>query len=211
MNTACAREQTAIVGNNYVYILSNVYLVCWSSNEHVFFIKRRLSISWQDHTYIDHCTYLGFSLLEAPPEQVLHGPFLGIYWLRLCPHFGAPILEAKLLRRRLFKVLMIAAHISPNVFSLQLFLASVYWTSCYNIQQCTHTYYTLHSHILYYITLYYTTRSHPSCIFISSVLPVRLAGLGSLCPIQSYIEDVTKGSIFKMFCLPILVDFFISM
>jgi hypothetical protein len=97
---------------------------------------------------------LGFGLLEAPREHVLHGPFLGIYGLRLCPLLRAPKLEAMLLRRRLFIVLMTAAHISPNVFFLQLSLAGIYWTSYHNIQQCTHTYYTLHSHISYCITLY---------------------------------------------------------
>jgi hypothetical protein len=146
----------------------------------------KLNISLQEHMFIDHCTYLGIGLLETPRENVLHGPLLGIYWLRLCPHFRVPTLEARLLRRRLFMVLMTAAHISPTVFSLQLFLASMYWTSRYNIQQCMHTYYTLHSHILYYITLYYITRSHPSCIYISSVLPDRLAALGSLRPYTYY-------------------------
>jgi hypothetical protein len=77
------------------------------------------------------------------------------------PHFGAPTPEATLLRRRMFIVLMTAAHISPNVFSLQLSLSSVYWTSYYNIQQCIHTHYTSHSHnlILYYIILHNTLTS----------------------------------------------------
>jgi hypothetical protein len=148
------------------------------------FVKGRLDISLQTHIYVDLCTYLGFGFLEAPPEQFLHGPLLGIYWLRLCPHFGAPMPEATLLRRRLFIVLMTAAHVSPNAFSLQLSLASVYSTSYYNMQQCTHTYYTSHLHILYCITLYYMIHQCPSCIFISSVLPGRLAALGSLCPIH---------------------------
>jgi hypothetical protein len=123
--------------------------------------QKRLSISLPECTYIDQCTYLGFGLHEAPREHVLHGPFLDIYWLRLCPHFGAPTLEATLLRRRLFKVLMTAAHISPNVFSLQLSFASMYWTSYHNKQQCTHTYYTLHFHnlILHYIILHDTLMS----------------------------------------------------
>jgi hypothetical protein len=182
-------ERTAIVGDNYVYILSNVYLECWFSNKHVFW-QRRLSVSLQEHIYIDHRTYLGFGLLEAPREHILHGPLLSIYWLWLCPHFGAPTL----LRRRLFIVLMTAAHISPNVFSLQLFLASVYWTSCYNIQQCMHTYYTLHSHIIFCITLYYTIHSYPSCIFISYALHGRLVALGSLCPIQGQCSCYVSNS-----------------
>jgi hypothetical protein len=59
---------------------------------------------------------LGLGLLEAPREYVLHGPLLGIYWLRLCPHFWEPALEATLDRRRLFIVLMTAGHISPTSF-----------------------------------------------------------------------------------------------
>ncbi len=133
-NTACAQKWTAIVGGNSMYILSNVYLEYWLSSEYAW--KQGLGISLQKCTYIDQCTtYLGFGLIKAPREKVLHGPFLGIYWLRFCPHFRAPTLEAMLLQRRLFKILMTAAHISPNVFSLQLSLASVYWTSYYNIQQ----------------------------------------------------------------------------
>ncbi len=148
--------------------------------------KKRLSISLEECMHIDQCTYLGFGLIEAPREHVLHGPFLDIYWLWLCPHFGAPMPEATLLRRRLFIVLMIAAHISPYIFSLQLSLTSMYWTSYHNIHQCKHTYYTLHyiRIISYCITLYYTIPSCPSCIFISSVLPGRLAALGSLRMIQ---------------------------
>ncbi len=128
----------------------------WVCLKQVGYLFTRMHVHWS--MYIQ---YLGFGLLEAPPEHVLYGPFLGIYWLRLCPRFGAPMLEVTLLWRRLFIVLMTAAHISPNVFSLQLSLASVYWTSYYNIQQCKHTYYTSHSHnlILYYIILHDTLMS----------------------------------------------------
>ncbi len=85
----------------------------------------------------------------------------GLYWLWLCPHFWAPTPEATLLRRRLFVVLMTASHISPNVFSLQVSLTNIYWTSYYNARQCMHTYYTSHSRnaILYYIILHNTLMS----------------------------------------------------
>ncbi len=132
MNTACARKWTATVGNNSMYILNNVYLECWFFNKHV--SGKEDWIFLCKHTSIDLCTYFGFGFLEAPREHVLHGPFLGIYWLQLCPHFEAPTPEATLLQRRLFIVLMTAAHISPNIFSLQLFLASAYWLSYYNRQ-----------------------------------------------------------------------------
>ncbi len=142
----------------YMYIYWQRISGCWFLSE--LLEEKRLRFLFTIYTYVGFCTYLGFGLLEAPHEHVLHGPFLGIYWLRLCPHYGAPTLEATLLRRRLFIVLMTAAHISP-VFSLQLSLTNIYWTSYYNTQQCTPIYYTSHSHnlILYYITLHNTLTS----------------------------------------------------
>ncbi len=74
---------------------------------------------------IELCTYLGYFLLEAPREYVQHGPLLSINWLRLCPQFGACI-RSHAVRRRLFIVLMTAAHISPNIFSLRNFLSNIH-------------------------------------------------------------------------------------
>jgi hypothetical protein len=68
---------------------------------------------------------LGYLRLEAPREYVQHGPLLSINWLRLCPQFGARI-RSRAVRRRLFIVLMTAAHISPNVFSLRNFLSNIH-------------------------------------------------------------------------------------
>ncbi len=76
-------------------------------------------------TLLEQCTYLGCPLLEAPREYVQHGPLLSINWLRLCPQSGARI-RSHAVRRRLFIVLMTAAHISPNVFSLQNFLSNIH-------------------------------------------------------------------------------------
>jgi hypothetical protein len=73
---------------------------------------------FETHTLLEQCTYLGYLLLEAPREYVQHGPLLSINWLRLCPQSGARI-RSHAVRRRLFIVLMTAAHISPNVFSLR--------------------------------------------------------------------------------------------
>ncbi len=50
----------------------------------------RLKFFFTICTRFEQCTYLGFVLLEAPCEYVLHGPLLSIYWLRLCPHLGGP-------------------------------------------------------------------------------------------------------------------------
>ncbi len=142
------------------------------------------------------CTYLGFGLLEAPREYVLHGPLLAMYWLRLCPHSWERALEAMLVERRLFIFLMTAAHISPNVFSLRVFLANVQWTSHYNIRQW-------HTFILY-ITLY--VHSHPHIIhhihmyihvFISSFLLLFMAGWlpSTLCVRYSFFAYIARISL----------------
>ncbi len=155
-----------------------------ASNEHAF--RKKVEYLFTDHSYIDHCTYLGFGLLEAPCECVLHGPLLGMHWLRLCPHFGAPTLEAMLLRRRLFIFLMIAAHISPTSFPFNCPLLA-YWASYFNtITPAYILYITFTStHLtVYYVTIYYTAHTRLSCIFISSTVHGRLAALDLLCPIQ---------------------------
>jgi hypothetical protein len=141
------------------------------------------------------CTYLDFSLLKAPREYVLHGPLLAMYWLWLCPHSRERALEATVVRRRLFIVLMTAAHISPNAFSLRVFLTNIRWTSHYNTRQW-------YAFILY-ITFIRTVHSHPHIIhhihmyihiFVSSALHGRLATLSSLCPIQ---ESLLYGRSFS--------------
>jgi hypothetical protein len=119
----------------------------------------QLCISLQTTCMNWQCTYLGFGLLEAPREYVLHGPLLAMYWLRFCPHSRERGLEATLVRRRLFIVLMTAAHISPNVFSLRVFLTNLQWTSHYNNRQW-------HTSILYitfirtFTSSYYTSHSY---------------------------------------------------
>jgi hypothetical protein len=64
-------------------------------------------------------------LLEALREYVQHGPLVSINWLRLCPQFWARV-RSHAVRRRLFIVLMTAAHISPKVFSLWNFLSNIH-------------------------------------------------------------------------------------
>jgi hypothetical protein len=143
----------------------------------------RLCISlWTKRMYWEY-TDLGFSLLEAPCENILHGPLLPIYWLRLCSHSGGRPLEATLVRRMLFIVLMTAAHVSPNVFSLRV--ANVLRISYYNTS-IAHIHIIHHIH-MYIHDLYYTSHSYVHLhlhIFISSALCGRLAALNSLCPIQ---------------------------
>ncbi len=76
-------------------------------------------------TPLEQCTYLGWLLLEAPREYVQRGPLVSINWLWLCPQSGAHV-RSHAVRRRLFIVLMTAAHISPNVFSLRNFLSNIH-------------------------------------------------------------------------------------
>ncbi len=93
----------------------------------------------------------------------------------------------------------------PNVFSLQMSLASIYTPSYYSIQQYMHMYYTAHSQILYCITLCYIIHPSPSRIF-TFYCPGRLAALGSLCWIrqlkwhvhcmlQFQLEQLTKTTV----------------
>jgi hypothetical protein len=84
-----------------------------------------LKFLFYNRTLFEQCTYLGYLHLEAPCEYVQHGPLLSINWLQLCPQFGAHV-RSHVVRRRLFIVLMTAAHIWPNVFSLRNFLSNIH-------------------------------------------------------------------------------------
>ncbi len=105
----------------------------------------------------------------------------------LSPFLGACV-RSHAVRRRLFIVLMTAAHISPNVFSPQTFLTNIQWKNYYNTHSSSHTYdtydtYHIHTYI-HTFALHYTTHSCTFHIFISSVLRGRLAALNPLCPIH---------------------------
>ncbi len=76
-------------------------------------------------TSFQQCIYFGYLLLESPRKYVQHGPLLSINWLRLCPQFESRV-RIHAIRRRLFIVLMTAAHISPKVFSLRNFLSNIH-------------------------------------------------------------------------------------
>jgi hypothetical protein len=76
-------------------------------------------------------------------------------------------------------VLMTAAHISPNVFSLRNLLSNIQDCSLqYIIISITLIIHPIHMHIYIFC---FTRLIH---IFTSSDLHGRLAALGSLCPIQ---------------------------
>ncbi len=125
-------------------------------------------------TLLDKCTYLGYLLLEAPREYVQHGPLLSINWLWLCPQSGAPV-QSHPVRRRLFIVLMTAAHISPNVFSLQNFLS--------NKHVLFLAYIHLHSFLLY-ITFKQASTVHPFIIRQITISFLRLFMAGRLLSVS---------------------------
>jgi hypothetical protein len=130
------------------------------------------------HTLSEQCTYLGYFLLEAPREYVQHGPLVSINRLWLCPQSGAHV-RSHAVRRRLFIVLMTAAHISPNVFSLRNFLSNVH-VQFLIIHSTSSILIIHHIRTSNYIFLF-TWRVHS---FISSVLHSKLAVLSLLCLIH---------------------------
>ncbi len=82
--------------------------------------------------------------------------------------FGACV-RSHAVRRRLFIVLITAAHISPNVFSLRMFPSNLQFIVSYNTRR-------YHAHILY-ITFTHTFTSFILYILlISSFLPFFIAG-----------------------------------
>ncbi len=98
---------------------------------------------FETHTLLEQCTYLGHLLLEAPQ--------------RICPAWSpsehqltsalSPIWGPRPKSRRpeeVFIVLMTAAHISPNVFSLQNFLSNILYMYYYSSLYIHH-----HSYLLY--------------------------------------------------------------
>ncbi len=123
-------------------------------------------------TLIEQCTYLGYLLLEAPRKYVQHGPLVSINWLRLCPQSGARV-WSHAIRRRLFIVLMTAAHISPNVFSLRNYIGHIHVLFL--------AYILIIHHIQAIFTSFYYETNHS---IISSAPPGRPTALGLPCPIQ---------------------------
>jgi hypothetical protein len=116
------------------------------------------------------------------------------------------MLVATLLRRRLFIVLMTAAHISPHVFFFSSNCPLLTYTEHLIIIHGNARIHIIHhSHTnLYYTTLYYVTHPCSSHTFISSALRGRLAALGSLCPIQVVLIVLILTKIFKpafFFCI----------
>jgi hypothetical protein len=138
------RFSQKILGNirffHFYYCSSNFWLVTYWNIFYGFYRNQ-------------HCTYLGYVLLEAPREYVLHGPLLSIYWLRLCPHLGGPRPKPRH-PERLFIVLMTAAHISPNVFPRREFIGNILGLFlCFIIISFILIIHHIHTHIyIFYFT-----------------------------------------------------------
>ncbi len=133
---------------------------------------------FETHTLFEQCTYLGYLPLEEPRKYVQHGPLLSMNWLRLCPQSGARV-QSHAVRRRLFIVLMTAAHISPNVFSVRNFLSNIH-VLFFIIHSPSFILIIHHIQASNYILLF-TWQIH---YFIFSALHSRPAALGLSCPIQ---------------------------
>ncbi len=118
----------------------------------------RSVFSYDSSLHFEQCTYLGYVLLEAPRKYVLHGPLLSINWLRLCPRLGGPCVWSPAIWRRLFIVLMTAAHIHPTSFPSETFSAT-YTNYFLSYKHIIHTYYT--SHLYAHLRLlFYMSCSH---------------------------------------------------
>ncbi len=102
--------------------------------------------------------------------------------LALSPFGGPASVWSRAIRRRLFIVLMTAAHISPNVFSLWNFLSNIH--GLFLTVQATSFILIIHHNYTHIYIFYFTCLVH---IFTSLDLHGRLAALGSLCPIQLWI------------------------
>ncbi len=161
----------------YINNVTNVSLGCWFSSD----TCNRVEIPLYDNVHVlsNIHTWASFFL-----RHLANISFMVPFWASTdsgsVPVWGARV-RSHAVRRRLFVVLMTAAHISPNVFSLRMFLGYVQELFLIIHDNSIHTYYTSHwyiqLHLLFYISYSYY-------IFISSGLHGRLAALGSMCPIH---------------------------
>jgi hypothetical protein len=102
----------------------------------------------------EQCTYLGYVLLEAPREYVLHGPLLSINWLWLCPHLGGPCPKPRCPEEVVYSLNDSCSHFTQRLFPLKL--PQQHIQNSYSTSNIIHTYYTshlyAHLHLLFYIS-----------------------------------------------------------
>jgi hypothetical protein len=152
------------------------------------FISRMLAFQWAwfvkkkvEHLFTSTCMYWSLYILGlrsswgtsracpawSPPGYILTPA--------LSPFFRIPTLEAMLPQRRLFIVLMRAAHISPTSFPSNCPLLA-YWTSYFSKITHKHILYVHHTYIhTSHIMLQYITQC-THIYLVSSFLPRYVAG-----------------------------------
>ncbi len=103
----------------------------------------------------EQCTYLGYVLLEAPREYVLHGPLLSINWLRLCPHLGGPRPKPRRPEEVVYSLNDSCSYFTQRLFPPKLPQQHRQIIS-YSTGNIIHTYYTshiyTHLHLLFYMS-----------------------------------------------------------
>jgi hypothetical protein len=99
------------------------------------------------------CTYLGYVLLEAPCEYVLHGPFLSFNWLRLCPHLGGPRPKPRCPDEVVYSPNDSCSHFTQRLFPPKVPQQHT-WIISYSSSNIIHTYYTSHLYTQLHLLLY---------------------------------------------------------
>jgi hypothetical protein len=121
---------------------------------------------------------LGYVLLEAPREYVLHGPLLSINWLRLCPHLGGPRQKPRRPEEVVYSLNDSCSRFTQRIFPPKLPQQHT-CTSLHYTFTSIHAYYTSHSGNQLHLFIYMITHS-----FISTAPHGRPAALGLLYPLQ---------------------------
>jgi hypothetical protein len=106
----------------------------------------------------EQCTYLGYVLLEAPREYVLHGPLLSINWLRFCPHLGGPRQKPRRPEEVVYSPNDSCSHFTQCLFPPKVPQQHTRIIS-YSTSNIIHTYYTSHLYAHLYL-LFFISRSH---------------------------------------------------
>jgi hypothetical protein len=126
----------------------------------------------------EQCTYLGYVLLEAPREYVLHGPLLSINWLRLCPHLGGPCLKPRRPEEDVY-----SPNDSCSHFTQHLFPPKVPQQHTRIISDSRKQY---HSHLLYITFIRTFTSFILYILFTYSLLRIFMAGWLPSAPCVRY-------------------------
>ncbi len=158
-------------------------LGCWSTDNVTTTMVFCCDSSWRTVHYLFNVRTWAIFFLRHLANMSSMVPLRGSTDSGFVPNLG-PRIRSHAVRRRLFIVLMIAAHISPNVFPSETSSAT-YMYYFYHTFTVIHTNYTSHSNNIYILLL---LGNHS---VTSSIPPGRPTALGLLCQIQyilSYIN-----------------------